>query len=272
MSSSSDHKNSSNSDEPAVESESATKSLAELDETEEVWEPPQILFEDEDILLLFKPPKWFVHPPENPKFRRGLKRRTCVQWLSDVHDKRAFPAHRLDAATEGILIFGKNKITTAHLNSQFKNHETQKTYWAVVRGWLREENGKIELPLELDSTGELVACETGYRTLAKIQHDVKISKKFDTSRYSLLEVQPKTGRWHQIRRHMNRVSHPIIGDREHGDSHHNRYFRDKLDINGLCLWAKELTLTHPATGEKITFKSPQSEKWNKVCKLFDFIN
>lgn len=229
---------------------------------------PEILFQDEDILLMLKPPTWFVHPPENPRFRRGLKRRTCTQWLKDVHGCRAFPAHRLDAATEGILIFGKTKEATAELNSQFKNHETHKVYHAVVRGWLREAEGKIELPLELDSTGELVACETQYRTLAKIEHNVKISKKFDTSRYSLLEVTPKTGRWHQIRRHMNRVSHPIIGDREHGDSHHNRYFRDSLNINGLCLWAKELTLRHPIRGEKITFVSPVSEKWQNIEKLF----
>lgn len=231
---------------------------------------PTVEFEDEELLLLYKPPTWFVHPPENPKFRRGLRRRTCVQWLHDHHNIRAFPAHRLDAATEGILIFGKTKEATASLNSQFKNHETEKIYRAVVRGWLKEENGKITLPLELDSTGELVDCETVYRTLAKIQHDVKISKKFDTSRYSLIEVSPKTGRWHQIRRHMNRISHPIIGDREHGDSHHNRYFRDRLQINGLCLWAKSLTLRKPSTGEKITFHSPKSEKWENVEKLFNY--
>ncbi|AGH95787.1 pseudouridine synthase [Pseudobdellovibrio exovorus] len=237
---------------------------------EENTTQPQILFEDEDLLLLFKPSTWFVHPPENPRFRRGLKRRTCVQWLKDVHGIRAFPAHRLDAATEGILIFGKNKEATAHLNLQFKNHETHKVYYSVVRGWLREEDGRIELPLELDSTGELVPCETNYRTLARIEHPVKISKKFDTSRYSLLEVSPKTGRWHQIRRHMNRVSHPIIGDREHGDSHHNRYYRDQLKINGLCLWAKELTLTHPRSGQKVTFQSPTSEKWQDISRLFSY--
>lgn len=229
---------------------------------------PEILFQDDDILLLYKPASWFVHPPENPRFRRGLKRRTCVQWLADKKGIRAFPAHRLDAATEGILIFGKHKEATAHLNSQFKNHETHKLYEAVVRGWMKEESGKIELPLELDSTGELVACETHYRVLAKIEHPVKISKKFDTSRYSLLEVSPKTGRWHQIRRHMNRISHPIIGDREHGDSHHNRYFRDALKINGLCLWAKELTLVHPSLGERIKFESPISERWQKCYTLF----
>jgi tRNA pseudouridine65 synthase len=229
---------------------------------------PEIIFQDESILILFKPSGWFVHPPENPRFRRGLKRRTCVQWLNDAHGIKAYPAHRLDCATEGILVFGLNKPATAHLNNQFKCHETAKTYFAVVRGWLKEPDGRIELPLELDSTGELVACETNYRTLQKIEHNVKISKKFDTSRYSLLEVSPKTGRWHQIRRHMNRVAHPIVGDREHGDSHHNRYFRDQLGINGLCLWAKELSFKHPATGERIQFVSPQTEKWVSIYKLF----
>lgn len=238
--------------------------------SDEITEYPQIIFEDSDLMLIYKPSTWFVHPPENPKYRRGLKRRTCVQWLSDQHHIKAYPAHRLDAATEGIFICGKNKDVTAHLNSQFKNHETYKTYYAVVRGWPKEETGKIELPLLNNSTQEYAACETHYRTLAKIEHKIKISKKFDTSRYSLLEVSPKTGRWHQIRRHMNRIAHPIVGDREHGDSHHNRYFRDELNIDGLCLWAKELIITHPVSGEKIRFESPISEKWESIFELFSF--
>jgi tRNA pseudouridine65 synthase len=243
--------------------------LPEIEEAEELpKEFPRILFEDEHILLLFKPATWFVHPPENPRFRRGLKRRTCVQWLSDVHQIKAFPAHRLDAATEGILIFGKTKEATADLNSQFKNHETHKVYYSVVRGWIKEEEGKIEIPLLSATTGEMLFCETDFRTLAKIELPFQVNKQFATTRYSLLEVQPRTGRWHQIRRHMNRVAHPIIGDREHGDSHHNRFFRDQMHLDGLCLWAKELTLRHPSTGQKITFKSPLSDKWKSLLDLF----
>lgn len=257
-----------------VNSDDVLNPDAEVEESlapsQEPREFPQILFQDQDILIMYKPPTWFVHPPENPRFRRGLKRRTCVQWLNDAHSIRAFPAHRLDAATDGILVFGLNKPATAHLNAQFKSHEVEKIYKSVVRGWLREPVGQINLQLELDSTGELVDCETNYRTLSKIEHNVKISKKFDTSRYSLLEVRPRTGRWHQIRRHMNRVSHPIIGDREHGDSHHNRYFRDSLQINGLCLLASELSFVHPATGERVRFHSPISERWESVFKLFDY--
>ncbi len=237
-------------------------------ESELPKEFPQIIFQDDDLLLINKPPTWFVHPPENPRYRRGLKRRTCTQWLMDVHHLRAYPAHRIDAATEGIFISGKTKEATSHLNLQFKNHETKKVYYAVVRGWFKEDSGSIEIALENNSTGDYAQCETHYRKLSEIELPVKISKQFATSRYSLLEVSPKTGRWHQIRRHMNRVSHPIIGDREHGDSHHNRYFRDTLAIDGLCLWAKELTINHPTTGKKLKFESPKSEKWQQIENLF----
>lgn len=230
---------------------------------------PQILFEDDHILILFKPATWFVHPPENPRYRRGLKRRTCVQWLIDTQSKKAFPAHRLDAATEGILVFGKNKESTANLNQQLKNHQVEKTYHAVVRGWFKEPIGKITLPLELDSTGELVECETDYKTLNIIEHNYQVHPKYPKCRYSLLEVKPKTGRWHQIRRHMNRVSHPIIGDREHGDSHHNRYFRDQLSIEGLCLQARSLSFNHPVTKERLHYQTLVTEKWNRISNLFN---
>lgn len=231
---------------------------------------PEIVFQDEHLLLLFKPPGWFVHPPENPKYRRGLKRHTLVQWLKDNYNVSAFPAHRLDFATEGILIFGKDRDTTASLNLQFKNHETFKTYRAVVRGWMPEPTGTINLALESARTKGLVECETFYRELAKLEVPKGVGKKFNTSRYSLLEVNPRTGRWHQIRRHMNRVAHPIIGDREHGDGRHNVFFRDELKIDGLCLWAKELLIRHPISGEKLKFNSPKSERFQQIENLFSF--
>ena len=234
----------------------------------EVTEFPIIQYQDNDILILYKPPTWFVHPPENKRFRRGLKRRTCIQWLADYHQIRAFPAHRIDAGTNGILIFGKTKEATAHLNLQFRNREVGKTYHAIVRGWMKEKVGQINLELQLDSTGEMVACETSYKTLGEIELPFSVNPQFPTSRYSWLEVNPKTGRWHQIRRHMNRVAHPIIGDREHGDSHHNRFFRDQLKVDGLCLSAIRLEFVHPRTLEKVVFKSIVSDKWRHLDEIF----
>lgn len=231
-------------------------------------EIPKIHYQDDSILVLYKPPSWFVHPPENPRYRRGLKRRTCVQWLMDHHNIQAFPAHRLDAATEGVLIFGKTKQATAHLNLQFKNHETEKTYHAIVRGWFKDKNASIDLDLELDSTGILVPCKTIYKTLAEIELPYQVNSRFQTTRYAWLEVKPVSGRWHQIRRHMNRVAHPIIGDREHGDSHHNRFFRDQLKIDGLCLNAVQLTIRHPANDKPMTFNTITTDKWNELQKIF----
>ena len=231
-------------------------------------EEPSILFEDDFILVLFKPASWFVHPPEDPRHRRGLKRRTCVQWLMDVHNIKANPAHRIDVPTEGILLFGKTKPATADLNLQFKNQLVKKTYQAVVRGWFSEPTGDIKLPLELDSTGELVPCHTNYKTLGRIEQNFSIHPRFATSRYSLVQVHPRSGRWHQIRRHMNRVSHPIIGDREHGDSRHSRHFREQLQIEGLCLRALHIELLHPETKQPIEFNSPATLKWHKIVDLF----
>lgn len=229
---------------------------------------PSILFEDESILILFKPASWFVHPPENPKHRRGLKRKTCVQWLMDQHQIKASPAHRIDVPTEGLLIFGKTKLATSHLNLQFKNQTVKKTYQAVVRGWLPKLKDEISLPLELDSTGELVPCLTAYQTKSCIEQNFTIHPKFSTSRYSFLEVKPLSGRWHQIRRHMNRVSHPIIGDREHGDSRHNRYFREQLNIEGLCLRAYQIEFLHPTSLVPLIFTSPHTLKWQIIFDLF----
>ncbi len=235
----------------------------------EITEYPEILYQDSSILILYKPSTWFVHPPENPRFRRGLKRRTCVQWLLDQHQIRAFPAHRIDAGTNGLLVFGQTKEAVAHLNAQFKNHEIDKTYHAVVRGWMKEKEGLINLDLELDSTGQLVSCETFYKTMSEIELPFQVTPPFSTTRYSWLQVKPRTGRWHQIRRHMNRVSHPVIGDREHGDSHHNRFFRDHLKIDGLCLSAVRLEFTHPQTLERVIFESPVSDKWSQLGEVFN---
>ncbi len=127
---------------------------------------------------------------------------------------------------------------------------------------------KITLDLELDSTQELVPCETQYEVLSEIELPYQINSKFKTTRYSLLKVKPITGRWHQIRRHMNRVAHPILGDREHGDSHHNRFFRDQLQIAGLCLFAYQIEFTHPTTLELMSFKSLSDENLKKISQLF----
>lgn len=232
-------------------------------------EDPQILFQDSDLLVLYKPSRMYVHPPEDSIARKTVKRHTCLHWLWDKHHIEAAPIHRLDFSTEGLVLFGKNAQTNSALNIQMRQKQIQKFYDAAVRGWFKEPFGKIDLPLELDSTGELVECLTLYSTTHKMELEYSVNSKFPTSRYSLLDIELKTGRWHQIRRHMNRVAHPILGDREHGDSHHNRFFRDILGIDSLCLRAKRLEFFHPTTNEKMIFTVPESNMWKKIFQLFN---
>jgi tRNA pseudouridine65 synthase len=231
-------------------------------------EAPQILFEDTDLLILFKPSHMYVHPPEDRIARKAVGRHTCIHWLLDEHKILANPIHRLDFSTEGILIFGKNNKTNSVLNIQMREGKIQKYYSAVVRGWFKEPFGEIHLPLESDSSNDIQDCKTLYSTIEKIELPFAVNSKFQTARYSLLDIELKTGRWHQIRRHMNRVAHPVLGDRTHGDSHHNRFFRDKLGIERLCLKAKRLEFYHPHTDQKMIFHAPVSDLWKKINTLF----
>lgn len=210
----------------------------------------------------------YVHPPEDRIARKAVGRHTCIHWLLDEHKILANPIHRLDFSTEGLILFGKNNNTNSLLNIQMRQKQIQKYYDAVVRGWFNESFGEINLNLESDSSGKDLECRTLYSTVAKIELEKSANPKFATSRYSLLDIEIKTGRWHQIRRHMNRVAHPVIGDREHGDSHHNRFFRDELGIDALCLKAKRLEFFHPHSDQKMIFHAPVSKTWEKINILF----
>ena len=231
-------------------------------------ESPSILFQDEHILVLHKPSYMYVHPPEDRIARKSVGRHTCIHWLTDFHDIYANPIHRLDFATEGLLIFAKTNEAGSVLNQNMRARKINKFYHAIVRGWFKEPKGEINLPLELDSTGELAECLTIYSTTHKIELPFSVNSKFPTSRYSWLDIELKTGRWHQIRRHMNRVAHPIIGDREHGDSHHNRFFREELQIGRLCLRAFKIEFYHPVSNELLIFECPDSIHWKKIKNIF----
>lgn len=232
------------------------------------WTVPHVVFEDEHIIGLYKPCSYYVHPPESKYAKQRVGRNTCIHWLEDTLNIYANPIHRLDYATEGIVIFAKTRDANQKLNIMMRAKEFAKYYDAIVRGWFKEPYGKIDLPLELDSTGEMAECLTLYSTLHTFEVATSVNPKFPTSRYSWLDIELKTGRWHQIRRHMNRVAHPVIGDREHGDSHHNRFWRDEMKLDGLCLRAKRIVFTHPMENKIIDLTCPVSSKWQKLTSLF----
>jgi tRNA pseudouridine65 synthase len=225
-----------------------------------------LLYQDEHFIAVNKPSGFHVHPHED-KRNRVPREMICLYHARDMVGKHVYPVHRLDAGTSGVLMFALSSQSASVLCKMFAEQNMQKTYHAVVRGYA-PESGDIELPLELDSTGDLVPAKTSFRRLATVEFPVVIAKKFPTSRYSVVEAKPKTGRWHQIRRHFNRISHPLIGDADHGDCKQNRFFRNELGVPGLCLKAQSLELVHPWSGDTIKIEAPKCEKWEKISQIF----
>ena len=230
-----------------------------------------IIYQDEYFFAIDKPAGFFVHPPEHSAYPTP-REKICLHVLQDKLRRPVYPVHRLDAPTTGLVLFADSlqadpKSATRLLSRLFADRNVVKTYHAVARGHLEDE-GTIALPLEIKGFEELNECETRYKTLARTELPHAVGKKYLTARYSLVEVRPVTGRWHQIRRHFDRIAHPLLGDIEHGDSHHNRFFRDHLGIRGLCLRAKRLEFVHPWTKEPLTIEAPPSETWDEISRLF----
>ncbi|MBK9247795.1 MAG: hypothetical protein IPM69_06670 [Ignavibacteria bacterium] len=205
----------------------------------------KVLYEDGDVLAIHKPSGIHVHPSE---FSRGeesvldvLKVEFPGGWFA--------PAHRIDRATSGIVLYAKNPDTARELGGQFMRREVQKKYWCVVRGYLGDSQTVTSGSIENDDY-----AETHYTSLGEVELPHSTGKH-PTSRYSLLEARPVTGRRHQIRRHCSHISHPIIGDVRYGDGRHNALFRQEYGLNRLLLFALEISFCHPTSNETITLQT-----------------
>ena len=232
----------------------------------------EILYQDEWLVAVNKPSGWLVH-------RSWLDRHETVFVMQTVRDQigqHVFTAHRLDKPTSGLLLMGLSSEVGRLLSLQFEQHQMQKTYHAVVRGWL-ESSGTLDYPLveELDKIADRDATEartaqpavTDYQSLATVEMPVGIGR-YPTSRYSLVEMAPKTGRKHQLRRHMSHLRHPIIGDSAHGDLRQNRGAAEHFGANRLMLHASSLALTHPVTGEPLLIRAGLDGVWQNVMNQF----
>lgn len=225
----------------------------------------KLLYQDEFFVAIHKPSGFHVHPPEDgyPVPRENI----CLYLVRDLLGQHVYPVHRLDAGTSGVLIFALSSMAAREISQLFAERKTKKTYQAVVRGYVQTE-GRIDLPLELDSTQTPVASVTSYRRLATVEFPIAVGNRFPTARYSWIEVEPETGRYHQIRRHFARISHPLLGDSTHGDSRHNQFFRNQVGIEGLCLKATRLEFTHPWEQRAMVLNASPCEKWNKIQQIF----
>ena len=220
----------------------------------------EILFQDEYLVAINKPHGLLVHRSKIANDANEF----AVQILRDQIKQVVHPVHRLDRKTSGILLFGLSSEINSIMQQQFMNREVTKKYLAFVRGHI-EEVGTIDYPLKKEDGTEQEAV-THFKLLKRGELPFP-SGKFDSSRYSFIELNPETGRMHQIRRHLAHVFHPIIGDRPHGCNKQNKLFLERLNMNTMLLHASELSFTHPITKDKIELKAPIHSEFQRVLDL-----
>lgn len=227
-----------------------------------------ILYHDAHFVAVHKPPGLLVHrSPIDPK-----ETRFALQMVRNGIGRRVFPVHRLDKPTSGVLLFALDADTARATAELFRAGEVQKTYLAVVRGYI-DETGTIDYPLkevkDRHIQGQIAdpayPAVTDFKRLAaaELPHAVD---RYPTARYSLVELHPRTGRRHQLRRHMRHLRHPIIGDTKYGVGAHNRFFRDHFGCHRLLLAATELRFQHPETGGDVEIRAYVESAFAEVVK------
>lgn len=234
----------------------------------------EIIYQDDCFVAVNKPAGMLVHRSWLDKHETQF----VMQTLRDQIGQHVFPLHRLDRPTSGVLIFALSSEVASQVMPMFANHEMEKTYHAIVRGWI-EESGRLDyaLKVELDKIADKHASQdkeaqeaiTDYWPLAKVEVPHSTGK-FPTTRYCLMEMKPLTGRKHQLRRHMAHLRHPIVGDTTHGDGKHNKLFREVYESHRLLLHASSLSFIHPFSGEKLVIKAAVDSTWQRLCEEFDW--
>lgn len=215
--------------------------------------PPKltILYRDADLIAIDKPAGLLVH-------RSAVDRHAtefALQRLRDQIDQKVFPCHRLDRPTSGILLFALNEQSNRSIQRLFAEQETKKTYHAVVRGWV-DGSGTIDYPLRSEANPSKVQeAVTDYCSLRQSTVDRPVGR-YNQGRFTLIKLSPRTGRTHQLRRHMAHLRHPIIGDTRHGDGAQNDFARTHLGRQILLLRAVKLEFPHPSTQNTICIEAP----------------
>ncbi len=215
----------------------------------------QILYQSDDLVAINKPSGIKVHrgvcDPRGEAF--------VLQRLRDQIGRRLYPVHRLDRPTSGVLVFALTPGAARSMAKSFARQKVCKTYLAVVRGYTAEK-GEVDRPLlkdprQKDVDARRQAALTRYVRLDTAELPIAVGP-YETSRYSLVQVSPRTGRMHQIRRHFCHLAHPVIGDRQYGDNKHNRSFKERWQCERLLLAATELTLPLPGSRTLQTIVAP----------------
>ncbi len=234
--------------------------------------PLEILYRDEYIIAINKPSGLLVH--RSPIDRHET--RFALQILRDQTGQYVYPVHRLDKPTSGVLLFALDRETAKIMSQSFRDNLVQKEYIAIVRGYT-ESKGVIDHPLKqmLDTKAqkekgiskEEQEAQTAYERLATVELPYPVSR-YPAARYSLVKLLPKSGRKHQLRRHMKHIFHPIVGDTKHGRGEHNSLFREKFDCHRLLLHAQKVVFEHPVRQKPLTIAAPLDQVFEELFRVF----
>ena len=220
----------------------------------------EIVYQDDHLIAINKPHGLLVHRSSIANDAKEF----ALQLLRDQVNRHVSPVHRLDRKTGGLLLFAFEKDVEIAMHQQFQNGEVQKKYLAVLRGYA-PDNGEIDYPLAKEN-GTMQEAFTAFVTLKRAELDVAFGKH-PTSRYSLVEATPTTGRMHQLRRHFAHIFYPIIGDRKHGCNKQNKFFKEEWEMTTMLLHASELIFNHPVTKEKIHLKARVQDEFQRTMTL-----
>ena len=222
--------------------------------------PLDIVYEDNDILVVNKAKGMVVHPgngnPDNTLVNAVLAH--CKDSLSGIGGEiRPGIVHRIDKDTSGLLIVAKNDRAHINMSEQIKNHEVKKTYVALVRGNIKENEAKIDMPIARSKTDrvKMAVDKKGKNAVTYF----KVLERFGD--YTLIEVQIETGRTHQIRVHMAQIGFPIVGDYVYSNG------KNPFNVVGQMLHSKKLEFKHPVTGNDMCLEADLPEYFKEVIQI-----
>ena len=221
--------------------------------------PLEVIYEDKDIIVVNKPKGMVVHPangnPDGTLVNAIMA--MCKGSLSGIGGEiRPGIVHRLDKDTSGIIVVAKNDKAHINLSEQIKEHRVKKTYIALVRGIVKENEATINMPIgrsEKDRK-KMAVMKKGKEAITHF----RVLERYD--KYTLLQVNIETGRTHQIRVHLSQIGYPIVGDEVYSNG------KNEWNIKGQCLHAKSLEFTHPITGEKMYLEARLPEYFENMLE------
>lgn len=219
--------------------------------------PVEVLYEDNDIIVVNKPKGLVVHPangnPDGTLVNALMK--ICKGTLSGIGGEiRPGIVHRLDKDTSGVLIVAKNDKAHLALCEQIKNREVKKTYLALTRGIIKENEATINMPIGRSITDrkKMAVVKTGKEAITHF----KVLERFKEN--TLLEINLETGRTHQIRVHLSQIGYPIVGDMVYSNG------KNKFGVQGQMLHAWKIKFMHPITGKEMEIEAPLPQYFEKI--------